>query len=147
MKRIAVLLIAGAMVAGVVAARGQSSPHTSGKPVPQSAKDVYGFAPQLEIRNEPEPRLIVDPPLPDLLDRGVVLVQWRAENVHVVPVFGKAALSLSPRVGHLHVSMDDLPWVWADASGINTIDVGGLPPGPNKIRVDLVNANHEPFAG
>jgi hypothetical protein len=43
--------------------------------------------------------------------------------------------------------MDDLPWVWADASGINTIDVGGLPPGPHKIRVDLVNANHEPFAG
>ena len=73
--------------------------------------------------------LIVDPPLPDLLDQGVVWIQWRAENVHIVPVFGKGALNASPRLGHLHVHVDDLPWWWADPSDINTIDVAGMPPG------------------
>jgi hypothetical protein len=69
------------------------------------------------------------------------------ENVHIVPVFGKGALNASPRVGHLHIQVDDAPWWWADGSNINTIDVAGLPPGPHKIRIDLVNANHEVFAG
>jgi len=30
--------------------------------------------------------------LPDLLDRGVVWIQRRVDNVHIVPVFGKSAL-------------------------------------------------------
>ena len=113
----------------------------------QSAKDVRGASPYIEIKDEPGPKLIVDPPLPDLLDQGVVWIQWRAENVHIVPVFGKGALGASPRVGHLHVHVDDLPWWWADASDINTIDLAGMPPGPHKIRIELVNANHEVFPG
>jgi Family of unknown function (DUF6130) len=32
-------------------------------------------------------------------------------------VFGEAALKVSPRLGHLHITVDDLPWLWADASG------------------------------
>jgi hypothetical protein len=112
-----------------------------------SAKEIRGASPYLEIANEPAPKLIVDQPLPHLLDRGVVWIQWRAENVHVVPVFGKGALNASPRVGHLHVHVDDLPWWWADASNINTIDLAGMPPGPHKIRIELVNANHEVFPG
>lgn len=31
--------------------------------------------------------------LPDLLGRGVVWIQWRVENVNIVPVFGKGAQS------------------------------------------------------
>lgn len=89
----------------------------------------------------------VNPPLPDLLAQGVVWIQWRVENVNIVPVFGQGALNVSPRVGHLHVNVDDLPWLWADASNINTIDLAGLPPGPHKIRIDLVNANHQVFPG
>lgn len=46
-------------------------------------------------------------------------------------------------MGHLHVRVDDPPWLWADASDINTIDLAGMPPGPHKIQIDLVNANHE----
>jgi hypothetical protein len=42
---------------------------------------------------------------------------------------------------------DDVPWRWADASNIDTIDLAGLPRGPHKIRVVLVDANHEPFPG
>jgi Family of unknown function (DUF6130) len=145
MKRIA-LLLAVAMTAGV-AARPQTSTRTDS--AAQSAKEVRGATPYAEIKNEPPPKLIVDAPLPDLLAAtpSVVWIQWRAENVHVVPVFGKSALDVSPRVGHLHINVDDLPWLWADASDLNTIDVAGLPPGPHKIRIDLVNANHELFPG
>jgi uncharacterized protein DUF6130 len=135
MKRIAVLLFAVAMATAVVAA------------APQSAKEMRGASPYLEIKNEPPPKLIVDSPLPDLLDQGVVWIQWRVENVNIVPVFGKSALNVSPRVGHLHVHVDDLPWLWADASNINTIDLAGMPPGPHKILIELVNANHEVFSG
>jgi hypothetical protein len=120
---------------------------TGFQPATPSARDIRGASPYAEIKNEPAPKLIVDPPLPDLLDRGVVWIQWRVENVHIVPVFGKGALNASPRVGHLHVHVDDLPWWWADASDINTIDLAGMPPGPHKVLIELVNANHEVFPG
>lgn len=135
MKRIAVLLSAVAAATAAVAA------------APQTAKEMRGASPYLEIKNEPPPKLIVDSPLPNLLDQGVVWIQWRAENVNIVPVFGKGALNVSPRVGHLHVHVDDLPWLWADASNINTIDLAGMPPGPHKILIELVDANHEVFPG
>jgi uncharacterized protein DUF6130 len=146
MKKIAVLLFAVATAIAVVAASTQTSTRTETKPV-QSAKEIRGATPYLEIKNEPAPKLILDQPLPDLLDKGVVWIQWRAENVNIVPVFGKGALSVSPRIGHLHVHVDDVPWLFADASNINTIDLAGMPPGPHKVTVDLVNANHELFPG
>jgi hypothetical protein len=113
----------------------------------QSAKEARGATPYIELRDEPPPKLVVDPPLPDLLDQGVVWIQWRAENVRIVPVFGTRALAASPRLGHLHVHVDDAPWWWADASDINTIDLAGMPPGPHKIVIELVNTNHEVFPG
>ncbi len=113
----------------------------------QSAKEIRGATPYMEIENEPPPRLIVDPPLTNLLAQGIVWIQWRVENVRILPVFGKGALNVSPRVGHFHIRVDDLPWLWADASDLNTIDVAGMPPGPHKVRIDLVDANHEVFAG
>ena len=147
MKRIALLLVPVAMVAGVVVVLAQTSTRADAGAAPQSVKEVRGATPYIEIKNEPAPKLIVDPPLPDLLDHGVVWIQWRVENVHIVPVFGKGALNVSPRVGHLHIHVDDLPWLWADASDINTIDLAGMPPGPHKILIELVNANHEVFPG
>jgi uncharacterized protein DUF6130 len=145
MKRIAVSLVAAASVAAVVAASTQRSARTDGEPV-QSAKEVLGATPLIELTNEPAPKLIVDSPSPDLLGLGVVLIQWRVENVHIVPVFGKGAMSVSPRVGHLHVHVDDVPWLFADWSE-NTIDLAGMPPGAHKILIELVNANHEVFPG
>ncbi len=149
MKRISLFMVAVAMVVGVGAALPRTSTSTKAKPTPQSARQVHEATPYAEIDNEAPPKLIVDAPLPDLLalTPSIVWIQWRVENVRVVPVFGKSALSVSPRVGHLHIQVDDLPWGWADASNINTIDVAGLPPGPHKIRIDLVNANHEVFPG
>jgi hypothetical protein len=113
----------------------------------QSAKEIRGATPYAAIENEPAPKLIVDPPLPDLLDKGIVWIQYRTENVRILPVFGKAALSVSPRVGHLHIHVDDLPWLWADASDLNTVDIAGMPPGEHKVLIELVDANHEVFPG
>jgi hypothetical protein len=113
----------------------------------QNAKQVRGATPYVAIPNEPAPKLIVDEVLPEGLPIGVVWIQYRAENVHIAPVFGAGALQVSPRVGHLHISVDDLPWLWADASDSNTVDIAGLPPGPHKVRIDLVDANHQLFPG
>ena len=152
MNRIAFSLIAATGLVGVIAA---TPPHTGRADVlasskaspPRSAKEVRGATPYLAIENEPPPKLFVDPPLPDLLDKGVVWIQYRTENVHIVPVFGKGALGVSPRVGHLHVHVDDLPWLWADASDLNTVDIAGMPPGEHKVHIELVDANHQVFPG
>jgi hypothetical protein len=144
MKPLFPLLGAVALVTGVVVIRAQTSPNSQPGP---SARQIRGASPYVELKSEPAPKLFVDPPLPDLLDQGVVWIQWRAENVNIVPIFGKGALNVSPRAGHLHVQVDDQPWWWADASNINTIDMAGLPAGPHKVKIDLVNTNHETFPG
>ena len=113
----------------------------------QSAREIRGVSPYVAIENEPAPKLIVDAPLPEGLPLGVFWAQYRVENLHIAPVFGPGALQASPRVGHLHVIVDDLPWWWADASDNNTVDIAGLPPGRHKVKIELVNANHEVFPG
>jgi len=113
----------------------------------QTARDIRGPSPYEQLANEPAPRLIVDPPLSETLQIGVFQAQYRVENMRIVPVFGPGALQVSPRVGHLHVIVDDLPWWWADASDNNTVDVAGLPPGKHKVTIQLVNANHEVIDG
>ena len=89
----------------------------------------------------------MDPPIPEGLPKGLVWIQYHAENVRISPVLGEGALKTSPGVGHLHITVDDLPWLWADTSGSNTIDIFGLPPGPHKVTIDLVDANHNLFPG
>ena len=113
----------------------------------QSAKEISGASPYVAIENEPPPKLIVDPPIPEGLAQGIFWAQYRVENLRIVPVFGAGALSTSPRVGHLHITVDDLPWWWADASGNNTIDIAGLPPGPHKVTIELVDPDHNVFPG
>jgi hypothetical protein len=113
----------------------------------QSAREVRGASPYVAIENEPAPKLIVDPPLPEGLALGVFWAQYRVENVRIAQVFGAGALQISPRVGHLHINVDDLPWWWADASDNNTIDIAGLPPGQHKVKIELVDASHKVFPG
>jgi len=91
---------------------------------------------------EPPAKIFIDPPLAEpLASRGVAIIQYCAENLHLVPVFGPNALAVSPRVGHIHVRVDDASWVWADASGQPVI-LMGLPPGPHKVLIELEDANH-----
>ena len=96
----------------------------------------------IPVENEPPPKIFIDPPLVEPLARGVAVIQYCAENLHIVPVFGAKALPVTPRVGHLHVRVDDASWVWAEASG-NPIILMGLPPGTHKVTIELVNANHQ----
>src|SRR6185503_21057855 len=94
MKRIALLLVAVALVSGVVTVQAQ----------------------QEALTNEPQAKLIVDAPVPDLLAKGIVWITWRAENVNIGSMSGKEHLNASPPVGHLHIQVDDLPWLWAHMS-------------------------------
>jgi len=92
---------------------------------------------------EPAPRLVVAAPLPEpLASRGVVVIPYCAENMRFVPVFGPGALAASPRLGHVHVTVDATPWRWADASGTPII-LQGLAPGRHTVLIELVNANHQ----
>jgi Family of unknown function (DUF6130) len=108
----------------------------------QSAKDVRGPSPLVAIPNEAPPKLVVDPPLPEQLALGLVFIQYRTENLRVVPVFGKGALDVSPRIGHIHVTVDDAPWHFVDASG-ETVIVVGLKPGAHKVLIELADPTHK----
>lgn len=110
-----------------------------------SAREMRGPSPLIAIDNEPAPELIVDQPLSDPLARGQVFIQYRAENVRVVPVFGHGALNVSPRIGHVHVTVDDLPWHFVDASG-ETLIIVGLPPGRHRVLVELADPTHRVLA-
>lgn len=107
----------------------------------QTAKNVRGPSPLIAIENEAPAKLIVDPPLPEPLSRGLVFIQYRTENLRVVPVFGKGALQVSPRIGHVHVTVDDVGWHFVDASG-ETLIVVGLKPGPHKVLIELADPTH-----
>jgi hypothetical protein len=98
----------------------------------------------IPVENELPPKILVDPPLAEPLARGVAVIQYCTENLHIVPIFGAKALQVTPRVGHLHVRVDEASWVWAEASG-NPIILMGLAPGPHKVTIELVNANHQPL--
>ena len=91
---------------------------------------------------EPAPKIVVDAPLAEpLAARGVAVIPYCANNMRLAPVFGPGALTVSPRVGHIHVTVDDAPWHWADASG-NPVIVQGLLPGSHKILIELADADH-----
>jgi hypothetical protein len=111
--------------------------------VAQTAADIRGPAAVVPLASQQPPaRIVIDPPLADSLALGRVVIQYRAENLRIVQVFGPAALDVSPRVGHVHVTVDDGPYRWADASGEPLI-INGLPPGPHRVLIELVNANHQ----
>lgn len=93
---------------------------------------------------QPPARIFADPPLPGALATGRVFIPYRVTNLRILPVFGPKALEVTPRIGHLHVTVDGAPWHWADASGTPIILVG-LPAGPHKVELVLANANHQPL--
>jgi hypothetical protein len=107
----------------------------------QSARDVRGPSPLVAIENQPPARLIVDPPLAEQLAQGLVFIQYTAENLHIAPVFGKGALDVSPRIGHVHITVDDAPWHFVDASG-ETVIVVGLEAGPHTVLFELADPTH-----
>ena len=90
---------------------------------------------------EPPARLMVASPVPAALARGLAVIPYRADHVRIVPVYGTAALDVTPRIGHVHVTVDDAPWHWVDASGEPVI-VQGLTPGPHRVVIELADPAH-----
>src|SRR6516162_567021 len=134
-----IILMKGSIVIGLMALLATTV-------VAQTAKDVKGATPLVAVANEPPVKLIVDPPIPEQLALGRVFIQYRTENLRILPVFGAAALSVSPRLGHLHYYVDDQAWPTVDTSG-ETVVLVGLPPGPHKVRLELADATHKPVPG
>lgn len=110
-----------------------------------SAGEVLGAAAVAPLDNpQPPAKLIVDAPLAGPLRKGAVFIQYRAENLRIEPVFGPEALKVTPRIGHIHVIVDNNPWHWADTSGEPIILVG-LPAGPHKVTIILADPTHKPI--
>jgi hypothetical protein len=112
----------------------------------QTAKAVKGATALVAIPNEPPPKLVVDPPIPEQLALGRVFIQYRTENLRILSVFGNAALAVSPRVGHLHYYVDGQSWPIVDTSG-ETVVLVGLKPGPHTVKLELADATHKPIPG
>jgi hypothetical protein len=106
-----------------------------------TAREIRGAAAIVPIASEPPAKIIVDPPLPETLARGLVVLQYRTENLRIAPVFGPGALDVSPRIGHLHVTVDDASWHWVDASGEPLI-IQGLKPGSHRVLIELADPTH-----
>ena len=72
----------------------------------QTAKDTCRPTPVIPLTSkEPPAKIVTYPPLAEpLASRGVAIIQYCTENLHLVPVFGPNALAVSPRVGHIHVT-------------------------------------------
>ena len=107
----------------------------------QTAMEIRGPAAVIPLASEPPAKIIVNAPLADALVRGLVVIQYRTENLRIVPVFGPGAVNVSPRIGHLHITVDDGPWQRVDASGEPLI-VQGLSPGPHRVLLELADPMH-----
>lgn len=99
-------------------------------------------AAQIGAAAEAPARLEVDAPLPGPLARGAVVVPFHAEHLQLAPVYGAAAAKVSPRIGHLHLTLDNAPWHWVQASP-DLIVLQGLDAGVHTLRVDLADAQHQ----
>lgn len=103
--------------------------------------------PFVPLAAEPAAGLTVDPPLADPLRRGAAIIPYRTWNFRILPILGAAAANVSPRAGHLHITVDDLPWRWADTADNGAVVVVGLPPGEHKVRIELATPLHQVLAG
>lgn len=111
----------------------------------QSATEIGRPAAVIPLESEPAPKLVAYAPLAGPLARGVVIIQFRTENVRIMPVFGKDAVAVSPHLGHLHVTIDDWQGTWAHTSE-DPVIVVGLKPGVHKVRLEVADPVHKILA-
>jgi len=100
----------------------------------------------IPVPSEPPARLVPYAPLPDALARGVVIIQFRTENLRIMPVFGPKAVDVSPHIGHIHVTVDDWHGTWAHTS-TDPVIIVGLTPGAHKILLELADPSHKILTG
>ena len=111
------------------------------------ATGTFAQSAVVAIDDEPPPKLSVEPPLAGPLARGVAFIPYRVDNLRILPVGGAAARNVSPRVGHLHITVNDLPWQWADYGQSNTIILVGMPRGEHKVLIEAVDPEGNVFTG
>ncbi len=129
--------ICAAILAGLLGSTGA----TAHPPTPKAS-------PFLPLADERKPALYLSPPQAEpLAQRGTAIIAYRVENIRILPIFGAAAAAVSPRAGHLHVTVDDLPWHWADAGNSEGIVVAGLPAGRHKLLIELATPEHHVITG
>lgn len=115
---------------------------------PTMAQEISAASPFLPVAGEAAVALHVQQPLAEpLVQRGTAVIPYTIDNLRVLPIFGSAAASVSPRAGHLHVTVDDLPWHWADAGNTNTIVVAGLSAGRHRILLEVATPEHRVITG
>jgi hypothetical protein len=135
---------AASHAAGTHESEGQTAGGQAAAPIAStgvSPESEWPPAPVVPLESQPPPALVVDAPLPEQLAAGLVVIRYRAENLRIVPVFGPNALDVSPRIGHIHVTVDGAAWHWADGSGEPLI-IQGLSPGPHTVLIDLADPTH-----
>jgi hypothetical protein len=125
----------------LISVAAMASALSAGGAFAQTAREIQGPPGVISLASEPPAKIIVDPPVPEALARGLVVIQYRTENLRIAAVYGPGALDVSPRIGHLHVTVDDAPWHWVDASG-EPVTIQWLPPGPHKVLIQLADPTH-----
>ena len=90
---------------------------------------------------EPAARITSAAPVPRLLEKGLAVILFKTENVQLLPVYGEAAAGVTPRLGHLHVTLDSQGWHWVHSGG-DPVVLQGLPAGPHRVTLELADANH-----
>jgi len=108
----------------------------------QSTADASHPPAILPVQSEAAPTIVAYAPLAEPLARGVAIIQFRTENLRIMPVFGKTAADVSPRLGHLHVTVDNWPGGWAHTS-LDPIIVNALTPGPHKVLLEIADPTHK----
>lgn len=133
-RYLAALFVAGSL--GISPVHAASHSHT---PAPAEQADA------LSTENEATPKLILSEPRADVLKDGYVYLPFRVENMTILPLYteihGEEATKLKPKIGHLHVMVDDNKWNWIHAL-TDAIYFGPLSPGAHKVRLELVDAAH-----
>lgn len=94
---------------------------------------------------EPAAQIHLDPPIAALLARGAVVIGVRPEHVRLTPIYGDAAAHVQPRLGHLHITLDQTKWHWLQAND-DAIVLQGLEHGPHQIKVELADPMHRVIA-
>jgi len=136
--RLAALTLACLIATTVMPASGADAAASSAAASP-GARPSSGSA--MDSVALPIARLSVDGPLPGPLAHGAVVIPFHADNLQIAPVFGATAAQVVPRIGHLHLTLDNASWHWVQASN-DLIVIQGLATGPHTLRVDLADANH-----
>lgn len=92
------------------------------------------------------PTLTLLPVRADVLKDGYVYLPFHVENLTILPLYteihGKETTSLRPKIGHLHVMVDNNGWNWIHAIA-DPIYFGPLPRGAHQVKVELVDAAHQ----